>query len=237
MPKEKNVPRRIVFFIFLFYSILNFSQDKIIGNYLLNNNPSNVIKGGGGVFTFYKFYKDGIFKRQTSGELGQIDYGKGHYFIRNDTLVLNYDLTELKEESYFKSKKFYNYKDSIRINLSVYDFNNNPIDNIGVYAYPNNLLVSTNKKGKTVLKLKKEKFKNGITLDLDGDGLARLTIHIGYSANYFIEAFMSKRSGPGFGHLRAYKNQIIKYKILKHTKDAIILETNNNKTYILKKQN
>ena len=216
----------VISIIILSLNINCFSQSSVEGTYTSKYNSAT-----------YHFNTKNIFEikffEATHGLLK--GYAKGHYYlITKDSLILNYDLTKLKEESYFKAKKYYNYNDSITINLTVYDFNKNPIQNVTVYTYPNNVLTTTNKNGKTTLKLKKEKLKNGITLDLDGEFLAAQTINIDYDANYIINAYMSKSKMASFGHLKAYKNQTIGYKILKLSKNEIKLKTKNSFLHLKK---
>ncbi len=109
--KEQNAIRRlIIFLIFIvFYSPI-FSQS------LLNNTYSHcygVVDNG--TCVIYNFKENGIFEKDVEGELGKTSYAKGHYIVKNDSLVLNYDLTELKYESYFKAQKYFNTKDSIEV--------------------------------------------------------------------------------------------------------------------------
>lgn len=223
MQKGKNVKKAIILVGLICSINLGYSQKKLEGVFAI---CSGIVDNG--ECLKFQFFKNGIFKRNTTGELSEIDYGKGHYFIRNDSLVLNYDLTELKEESYFKAKKYYNYKDSITISLSVYDFNKKPIYNLGVYSFPKYKSTESNKKGKAYLRFKKQKIKEKIALYLEGEFLAKQIIYLDYDANYIIDAYMSTSEIPAFGHLRAYKNQINKYKILKISEEEIKLKTQNS---------
>ena len=225
MQRGRNVKKVILFIVLI--SSMNFghSQEKIKGVYMTSNGIAE-----------YNFSTKSIFEMKIfEGIHGALNgYAKGHYFIKNDSLIFNYDLTKLKEESYFKSRKYFNYKDSITISLNVYDFNNKPLNNIGVFAYPNSVLTLTNVKGNAILKLKKEKQEKEITLNLNGDSFAQLTIPVNYKVNYIIDAYLSKSKSAGFGHLKAYKNNVDRYKILATSKDSIKLYNGKYIIYLIR---
>jgi len=193
MLKERNVINKILLILILIYSNnLCFSQSKIIGNYYQDNNPLYVVDGG--ETTVYSFYKNGVFERNTLGELGKVDYGKGHYFIRNDSLILNYDLTELKKESYHKSFLWKNKNNFIKINISVKNFENKPISYCNMGFYKDMYGIEANKKGAGVLSLEKKNKKTEINISFIGYKPYNLLINQSY--NYKIEIFL-ERSGNG----------------------------------------
>ena len=182
MQKGQSVIK--LFIILLFFSNINvFSQERIKGKYFM-------VDGTGSHYINYSFNKNNTFEYEDGGHLGATNYGKGHYIIKKDSLVLNYDLTELKEESYFKFKKYYDFKDSIDIKINVFNFNKKLQNNIAVYCYPNTksskTLISkrTDEKGKAILKVKKSKTKEKIELHVGGTFLSTVMMHLSYDTNY-----------------------------------------------------
>ena len=152
MRKEQNVIKSVLVILIFSLSGQLYCQKKINGIYnrlMLNQEH----------YDYFNFSEKGIFEYHSGASLGDKEFGKGHYFIKNDSLILNYDLTELKEESYFKAKKYYNNKDSITISLTIYDFKNNPINNLGIYTFPKYKSTESNIKGKAVLRIKRQKTK------------------------------------------------------------------------------
>jgi hypothetical protein len=223
MQKGINV-RNILSLAFIFFSFsLGFSQKKIEGKYKLNLKLNEF-------YEKYTFNKVGVFKYENSGDLGLISFGNGNYFIKNDSLILNYNLTELKKESYYKSKKYYNDKDSIQVKINVYNFDNQPIVNSIIYAFPKNKSTESNKNGEAFLKFNKQEGNNKIELHIDGEFLAKQVIYINSDANYVIDAFMNKNEIIGFDHPKAIMNQIKKFKIIEIKEKEIKL--NYNKQYI-----
>ncbi|WP_157578291.1 hypothetical protein, partial [Tenacibaculum ovolyticum] len=214
MQKEVNVKSLLCIYFIVFLVSFSFSQNKLEGEYKIVNKLNDFSEK-------YFFTKSNTFKYEYHGDLGLIQFGNGEYFIKKDSLILNYNLTELKEESYHRIKKYYNSKDSIIIKLNIYNFKSNPIYNSIVYAYPNNISTESDKNGKAVLKFKKGKKK--IELQIDGEYLAKQIIYIHTNANYTINAYMNKNEIIGFNHPKAIKNEIVKYKIIDITEGEIKL--------------
>lgn len=185
-------------------------------------------------YKHYVFDENGIFKYESGADLGINEIGQGHYTIKNDSLVLNYDLTELKEESYFKAKKYYNSKDSIEIKLNIYNYNHEPLYNMQVYAFPELKSTESNKSGLALLKFKKEKRKDKLEIHIDGEFLAKQIIYLDFDINYNIEVFMNESVIQGFGHPEAIKNQIDRFKIIEISKKYIRLKNNNKEIKLIK---
>lgn len=218
--KAKNVN---ILLISLIFSInISFSQIKIEGIYNDNSNKSYVVDGG--EYTQFEFYKNGVFSKTISGEFGEIGYGKGLYLIKNDSLFLNYDLTELKENSYHRTKEYYNSKDSIQVKLNIYNFSKEPLRKIQVWSFPNYKSAEQDTNGVALFKFKKEKRKDKLEIHLDGEYYAKHVIYLNYDINYEIDVFMSKTDNYGFGHSKAYKNYLEKFKIIERTESYIKLE-------------
>ena len=103
MHKEQNVIKSLLIVVIICLSNNLYCQKKIIGNY-------SSLKAYQEHYKYYKFNENGIFEYHSGASLGDDEYGKGHYQIKNDSLILNYDLTELKLKSYHKIKEYYNTK-------------------------------------------------------------------------------------------------------------------------------
>ncbi|APG65867.1 hypothetical protein LPB136_11040 [Tenacibaculum todarodis] len=196
------------------------AQQKLKGNY-------SSVDGIGVFFKNYSFDEDSVFIYEEGGDLGVIKYGKGHYIIKNDSLLLNYDLTQLKEESYFTAKKYYNSKDSIKVRLNIYNFDRKPLYNIQIYSQSNLKSTESDKNGNAILIFKKGEFKEIIEIHIDGDFFAKQIIYLHRNSNYIVDVFMSKSKIIGFGHPRAIKNEIIKYKIIENNKKCLKLKKEN----------
>ncbi|AMC11421.1 hypothetical protein Lupro_09165 [Lutibacter profundi] len=221
MQKVKSVIKKSLFIlIILSNSLIVFSQDKIKGKY-------SVVDETGYFFTNYYFSEKGTFIYSSGGDLGVSNYGKGHYFIKKDSLFLNYDLTELKENSYHRTKEYYNSKDSIQIKLNIYNFSKKPLHKIQVWSFPNYKSEELDTNGVALFKFKKEKRKDKLEIHLDGEYYAKHVINLNYNINYEIDVFMSKTDNYGFGHSKAYKNDVKKYKIIEFNKESIKLEDKN----------
>lgn len=226
--------RRVLILIGLICSInIGHSQTKIVGTYVLGTNSPPV---HGAVTTNYTFYKSGLFEKNTFGQGGKINYGKGHYSIKNDSLILNFDLTELKENSFHKSKVYYNSTDSLQVKLHIYDFERKPLYNIQVWSAPIYVSAESDENGIAILKLKKRKQKEKIMIEVVGEFFVKDQIYINANANYEIDVFLSKNEAYNWWHPRAFKHDIIKYKIIKSSKEEIKLKTQKG-TMLLRKKN
>ncbi|MFY0631630.1 MAG: hypothetical protein JXR05_14740 [Flavobacteriaceae bacterium] len=207
----KNVINYLLVFILFSYSLDSLSQRKIEGKY-------SGIDGTGKVFERLLLSKDHTFKYESGGDLGISKYGKGHYFIKNDSLILNYDLTELKVNSYHTSKHYDNYKDSVEIKITVISMNKKPLHNILVNESVKKTSIRTNINGSTLFKFKKERKKNTIFIKDDKFGFYYFTVwnHL----NHDVEVFFRKNP---LGAI-AISGITIKYKIIEHTETSIKLK-------------
>jgi len=227
MHKEQNVIKILLTVVVFYLSSNLYCQKKIIGKY-------SSLMGYQEYYNYFDFNKNGVFEYHSGADLGDDEFGKGHYQIKNDSLILNYDLTELKEESYFKAKKYYNSKDSIKVNLNIYSSNKEPLYKIIVYSFPNYQSTESDKQGTAHLKLKKGSYKEKVALHIDGVFWAKQIIYLDSDTNYNLDVFMNKSVIQGFGHPKALKNQIIKYKIVEFNKDFIKLENINGFMKLIK---
>ncbi len=208
MQKEKNVLRKTLIIITLLCSTFNFSQGKIEGEYYSTDET-------GDYFSNYTF-KNGTFYTESRGHLGVVNYGSGHYFIKNDSLILNYHLTELQTNDYHKYKYFENNKDSIKVKITIRDTNNNPLSNIAVINPANKINEVSNKKG--VLKFSLKKKKGKLELHVVNNNLG---YYISFLTNrsYEIDVFLRQDN-----YATAFKNQIVRYKILEISRNSITLQ-------------
>lgn len=226
--KAQNVIKPIILIIFLFNATKCIAQKSILGTYYFDYKLkySN---------TSYNFNEDGTFEFKSTGDLGITDFGKGHYETKNDSLYLNYDLTELNYDSYHKSKHYYNSNDSILIKVNVFNMKNEPLPNIQVLSLSNRIGARTDSSGTILFKLKKEKRKDKLEIHLDGEYYTRHILYLNYDINYEIDVFLSKTVNYGFSP-KFYKNFIEKYRIIEISNNFIKLQLNNKQVIKLNKQ-
>lgn len=219
MHKEQNVIRLLLpLLIFLLSTHLIQSQTTLSGKYS-SLMPYQEHYG------FFEFFENGTFEYHSGASLGDDEFGKGHYQIKNDFLILNYDLTKLSYESYYKIKKYYNSKDSIQVKLRVFDFESNPLNEIKVITDPEGQSTNVDDKGLASLIFKKGSFKDKIKLYIDGAFWAECIIVLDSDTNYNIDVFMNKSEIIGLGHPNAIKGIKIEYKIIENSKDALKLKS------------
>ncbi len=206
----------IVFIVqFLLHHSL-YGQDVFNGKYIYTDGTQSFFKT-------YEFDELGIFKFKSGNDTGISSYGKGHYFINKDSLTLNYDLTELKHESYHKEKKYFNTNDSLQITLKVYDFEKEPISNTSIYSFPQYKSINTDNNGEATLRFSKSDIKESFKLHIEAPFFAKHTILLDTNANYDIVVFMNASEVIGFSHPRAIKDETVRYKIEKIDKTEITL--------------
>lgn len=221
MLKEQNVIKFLSTVTFFCLSVNLYCQTEIIGRY------SSVMLYQE-YYKYFDFNKKGIFEYHSGASLGDDEFGKGHYQIKNDSLIFNYDLTELKYKSYHKAKEYYNSKDIVTIKVIVKDFKGNIMTNTNVYIKEDKIGHILGEKSFVNFKLKKE--KKGFFLDISNLGYDSYKLKLSKLKNYEIEVFLKKASTIS----RAIKNQIIKYKILEYTNDFIKLKSNNGVIKLVK---
>ena len=212
--KEQNVIKILLIVTFFGLSINLYCQKEIIGRYsslMLYQEHYN----------YFDFNKNGIFEFHSGADLGDDKFGKGHYQIKNDSLILNYDLTELNYKSYHKAKEYYNSKDIVTIKVIVKDFKGNINTNTNVYIQEDKIGHSLGEKGFVNFRLKKE--KKDFFLDVSNLGYDSYKLKLSKLKNYEIEIFLKQ----AFTVSKAIKNEIKKYKIVEYKDDFIKLESDS----------
>lgn len=222
LQKGQNVIKTYIsLLVFLMFYISIYSQT------LLNNKYTYCYGSvDNGECKTYTLKKNGIFLIETDGELGRIDYSKGHYFIKNDSLILNYDLTELKVNDFHKYKYYENNKDSIKVSINIFDLEKKPIKGNSVAIYSEKIVKYSNKDGFLEFNLKKEKKQLEFNVASRGFGY---DFSIWKNKNYEIDVYLNL---DNYG--KAIKNQIVKYKILEQTDDFIKLKNYNGVMKLIK---
>lgn len=218
MQKELNVIN-LLLIIFLLNTFNISAQNKINGTYYKTD-------GTGYFFENYIFFNSNIFSYEEGGDLGVNHYGKGHYEINKDSLILNFDLTELIIKDYHKYKYYKNNNDYITVRVNLYDLNNVPIKNQRLSIISKNLFFDSDVNGQLIFKLNKE--KKLIKLSISNNFLG-YDIKIWADRNYEIDVYLNL---DNYG--TAIKNQILKYKILEQTDDFIKLKNYNNVLKLIK---
>lgn len=221
MKKVHSVTKTIGLILVLFSTIHNYSQEYISGKYSnLKLNQEH--------YNYYSFTESGFFEYHSGASLGDDTFGKGSYHIKNDSLFLNYDSTELEYHSYYKLKEYRNSGDSIQLKVVVKDFHEKIIKNTNVYIAKDRIGAVVTKDEAIVLKLKKEDKK--FVLGISNIGFESLKITLSQGINYEIEAYLKQSSSPTI----AIKDQIEKYQILEHTDRYLILKDKNSSVKYMK---
>ncbi len=225
MQKALNVIKVQLLIIIILSSVSKSqAQQKINGKY-------SKIDLTGDFYTYYLFDDNGIFYYESGGDLGMDTYGKGHYFIKNDSLILNYDLTELKENGHHRYKTYINSNDSVQIKINTFDLDRKILSGVSVIGdVEKEYGVLSNKNGVVYLKFKKEKEKKRITISDLCCGNYSFTINS--KLNYEVDIFLRKK----FNTSEAIKYEIKKYKIIEFTENHIKLKNDNNGTITLNKR-
>lgn len=200
--------------ILILLPLILFSQKKIEGKY--NIHKENYFHD---ISTNFTFFKNGTFAYEQSQDFGIQQFGSGHYFINKDSLMLNYDLTKLMNNSYHVYKYYKNNKDSITIKLNIYDYNGKIISNQPIIILSDKTDYVSNKYGKVEINMKKE--NKQIELNIP-DSLFGYNFKIFKDCNYEIDVFLNTEN-LGIG----IKNQIMKYKIVEQKDDFIKLKNTN----------
>ncbi|MFD2529774.1 MULTISPECIES: hypothetical protein [Polaribacter] len=221
MHKEQNVIKSLLIVVIICLSNNLYCQKKIIGNY-------SSLKAYQEHYKYYKFNENGIFEYHSGASLGDDEYGKGHYQIKNDSLILNYDLTELKLKSYHKIKEYYNTKNIVTIKVIVKDFKGNINTNTNVYIQKDKIGYTIREKGFVNINLKKE--KKDYFLGVSNLGYDSYKLKLSKLKNYEIEIFLKKASTVS----KAIKNDIKKFKIVEYKDDYMKLENNKEVIKLIK---
>ncbi|WP_392448255.1 hypothetical protein ACF3OB_02805 [Capnocytophaga canis] len=226
MQKVQNVGKIMFFILLLSISTSMFSQKTIEGIY-------SYVDGTGEFWARLELSKDGYFNYESGMDVGVSEYGKGHYILTKDSLILNYDLTEIKYAGYHILKPYLNLKDSIQIDVIVYDTDKNALPNTQVFI-PKEIWAKTltDNKGKALLNIKEEDaFNDLVIINNEYDAMYSID-NISLSFCYEIEVFLlNKIEGSG----NAIKNTIQKYKIVKRKKNYLELQQPNGTILQFKK--
>ena len=221
--KELNVIKFYLSFLtFLVISQLIYSQSTLKGKYssLMPYQEH---------YNYFKFSENGEFEYHSGASLGDDEFGKGHYQIKNDSLILNYDLTELKTNSFHKYKTYSNDSDSINLSIKVFDLSEKPRSNIEVYNSKDRYGVLTDKDGFSNLSFKKQAGSKKIEFSDICCGRHSFTIDTTF--NYVIEVYLAEGSNKP----QAIKDQIVKYQIIKNSKNKLKLK-NGDQVLTLEKR-
>ncbi|MDO4782279.1 MAG: hypothetical protein Q4A09_03560 [Capnocytophaga felis] len=220
MRKAQNVGKIVFFILLLNISNSMFSQKALEGRFVDNTD-------------WYQFNDDNIFRYINAEGLNIGRYGKGRYTLTKDSLILNYDLTEIKYAGYHILKPYLSLKDSIQVDVIVYDIDKNVLPNTQVFI-PKGIWAKTltDNKGKAQLKIKKEDAFNDLVIINNNVNAMFFIRDINLSFCYEIEVFLTK----DFSEMTmGIKNTIQKYKILKNKKDYLELQQPNGTILKLKK--
>jgi len=209
--KEQNVIKLLLTVTFFGLSFNLYSQIEIVGRYssLMPNQE---------YYNYFDFDENGVFEYHSGAELGDDEFARGSYFIKNDSLFLNYDLTDLKYRSYHKKKEYFNSKDSISINIKVKDFKENPIKNTNVFIAKEKIGYIVDDMGHLAFNLKKE--KKDFILAISNLGYESYDLSLSRDKNYEIQVFLSCNSNNS----KAIKHEVKKYKILALTEGYLKLK-------------
>ncbi|MDN3491610.1 hypothetical protein [Winogradskyella bathintestinalis] len=195
---------------------------------LLNGNYSSLATNQEN-YNYYSFYKNGLFDYHSGASLGDDKYGNGHYFIKKDSLILQYDLTDLKDNSYHKFKNYINTSDSIILKINIYNLDKKRLAHVSVLGSSKERYgVESNGEGIAYLKFKKEKGSRKI--EISDLCCGNYSFKINSEFNYEVDVFLRKK----FNKPTAIKNEVEKYKIIEHTDTYIELKKNNQTIKLIK---
>ncbi|WP_299712205.1 hypothetical protein [uncultured Tenacibaculum sp.] len=211
---------------------------------IYNVNAQSVIKGKyktdyiGDNYESYEFFKNRTFTFSMGSDLGVYSKGTGSYEIKNDSLYLKFNSTKLKENSYFKSKSYYNSKNLVRVDFNVVNHEEKPLKKVMIYSLNGkSQTTETDQKGEATLVFKKGSFNDKAEVFIEGEFLDRQIIYLSLDRNYMIKAFMSSSEIIGFNHLKAIKNETKIFKIEKIGNDVIELKKDKIKARLMKVEN
>ena len=223
MRKEQNVIKFILVICFFSLSIQLYCQKKIIGRYssLMSYQEH---------YNYFDFNENGIFEYHSGASLGDDEFGKGHYLIKNDSLILNYDLTEPSYKSYHKTKEYYNSTDSVTLRVIVKDFKQNPIVNAETYILKENKGYIIDSNGEAIFNLKKE--NEDFILNVSNVGYEPYNIKLSKLKNYIIAVFLKEGSNAP----KAIKGEILKYKLIEYHNNLIKIKKKNKILTLIKQK-
>ncbi|CEN34367.1 conserved exported hypothetical protein [Capnocytophaga cynodegmi] len=213
MQKVQNVNRILFLFFLLGISNSIFSQKTMGGIY-------SYIDGTGEFWTRLELSKDGYFNYESGMDVGVSEYGKGNYVQTKDSLILNFDLTELIEGIYHRYTYYQTNKDSVEINYRIITPKNENINGLNIVSLTDetgDVLENTNI---GTLRLKKINNFRRIFISLIGFDAYEFKISGNY--NYNIDIYW--RTPSDYYRASPIKFVTKKYKILKNKKDYLELQ-------------
>lgn len=143
-----NFNRTFLLLFFLGISIASYTQNKLNGKY------SNLMLMQEH-FNYIIFNEDKKFEYHKGASLGDDYYGRGNYSIKDDQLILNYNLTQPKITGVHDLSLWNNNKDSIEIHFAIKDLNDIPLKGINIINLDIKDGVQTDSNGFAVFKLPK----------------------------------------------------------------------------------
>lgn len=217
MPKVRNVNTIILIMTgTLFYSAN--AQINFIGTYCIDydiNNFSNCLT----------FESEKKFRYEYVGDTGMFEYGQGEYQFIENHLILNYNRTEPLKTGYHISKIWTNAKDSINLQIHVFDFDGVTLpavsvvynDSLSKYGFSG---MASNEKGLALINLKRD--RNDLQVKISNLGFKSYKFSIDKNYNYNISVYLQKE-GDGLPII----NQI----------DTIQIEQIKSKYFTIKNKN
>lgn len=210
MRKVRNVNKIVFFILFLAINTSVFSQIKIQERFHQSSN-------------FYKFYSDNTFEYKQAGELGILRYGKGHYTFTKDSLILNFDLTDITPKGYYILKPYESFTDSINLKINVFDFDKQILKEAEIiYKDDSGTLNGKDiKEGKIELTFRKQKEEVSLIFAYED---STFSFNVPRYSHFEIDVFLS-----GFSDYKgnAIKYETWKYKIVKIKEDYFEVKTPN----------
>lgn len=226
-----KLPLLLLFFISTY--AFTFAQRKIEGKYYIKEKEMHIECCATDTYTFYS---NGIFDYAEEGELGIVHYGKGHYTLTKDSLVLNYDLTEVKYPGYYIAKPYTNYKDYITLNLTVYDLEKKPLPNVDVSLFKEGAPTGgdTDENGKLIIKVPKTNEKCALLLIYNHESMYKVE-SIDLNLCYDLEFYLTKTPMSFFDIGNAIKDEVSRFKIVKLRGDEFVVRNDKKGEITFKK--
>lgn len=177
-------------------------------------------------YDFYDFAKSGKFEYHTGASGGDFLYGKGIFKISGDTLILNYNSTELQDFSgYHRLTSWKNNRDSIDIQIQVMDTKGIQLRNGFIFLPHKKRSADLNKEGSTFLKF--EKTDEKIPFEITSLGYQDYFFDLEQNLNQSVVVFLQENQS---GIPIKGQKEILIIKNLK--KDFIELEDSQGRIWI-----